>query len=62
LGTLGAYLALGAGFISDRSTLIPLPVSHLLIIVGGVPLAAATVGWLVGGRQPSTLAARGAIE
>lgn len=55
LGVGGAYLALAAGRISN---LTPLPTRDLLIVVLGTPLAAAIVGWLFAGREPSVLARR----
>ena len=62
VGTIGAYIVLAAGFTTDLGTLLPVPVLHLLAVTVGVPLAAATAGWLLGGRQPSTLAPRQPIE
>jgi hypothetical protein len=53
---------MAAGFVDGLDSLAPVPVVHLLIVVVGVPLVATTAGWLLGGRQPSTLAARQAIE
>jgi len=62
LGTAGSYVTMAAGFVDGLDSLAPVPVVHLLIVVVGVPLVATTAGWLLGGRQPSTLAARQAIE
>ena len=56
LGTAGAYLALLAGYHDDPAALGRVPVGHLLVIVAGLPLTAAAVGWLLAGREPSTLA------
>jgi putative ABC transport system permease protein len=57
LGATGAYLALLAGYHDDLEALGRVPVAHLAVIVIGLPLsAAAAVGWLLAGREPSTLA------
>ena len=61
LGTMGAYLTLIALYLDDISALGSVPVSQLLVIVVGVPVAAAGAGWLLAGREPPTLA-RPAIE
>ena len=58
VGTIGAYIVMAAGFVTDLGTLLPIPVRHLLVIVLGVPVAAATAGWLLGGRQPPSLVLR----
>jgi hypothetical protein len=31
---------------------MPVPVTHLLVIAVGLPLAATAAGWLVAGREP----------
>jgi len=56
LGTAGAYLGLAAGYVSDLSQLVPVPVTHLLTLVAGVPTVAALAGWLVSGREPRSIA------
>jgi putative ABC transport system permease protein len=56
LGTVGAYLVIGANKIGDLSSLIPVPIAHLAVIVIGVPVVAALAGWLVAGREPPGLA------
>jgi putative ABC transport system permease protein len=58
LGITGAYLGLAASAITELDTLTGVPVGHLAIVALGVPLLAAAVGWLLSGRQPSTLARR----
>ena len=54
LGTAGAYVALLAGFHADLGRLLPLPWSHLLVLVVGLPLLASAAGWLLAGRDPKT--------
>jgi putative ABC transport system permease protein len=56
LGAAGAYLALLAGYHDDLGALGRVPVAHLAVTVLGLPLTAAAVGWLLAGREPSTLA------
>jgi putative ABC transport system permease protein len=56
LGAAGAYLALLAGYNDDLGALGRVPVAHLALTVIGLPLTAAAVGWLLAGREPSTLA------
>jgi len=58
LGTVGAYAALAAGFISNIGTLTPVPVLELAVIVVGVPAAAIIAGWIMAGREPPALARR----
>jgi putative ABC transport system permease protein len=58
LGTVGAYAILAAGFISDLSTLTPVPLLELAVIVVGVPAAAIIAGWIMAGREPAGLARR----
>jgi putative ABC transport system permease protein len=55
-GTVGAYLGLGAAHAGSLDELSPVPVGHLAILVIGIPLIAMGAGWLLAGRQPSTLA------
>ncbi|HEY7430983.1 MAG TPA: FtsX-like permease family protein [Streptosporangiaceae bacterium] len=60
LGTAAAYVAAVAWFRSSQlqslSTLTSVPVTNLLVILAGLPLAAAAGGWLFAGRQPAALA------
>jgi putative ABC transport system permease protein len=58
LGMTGAYLGLAAVYVGDIGVLSPAPILHLLVIAGGVPLAAALAGWLLAGREPDSLARR----
>ena len=61
LGMVGAYAALAAGYFSDPSSLLPLPVANLVAVAIGIPAIAAGAGWLVAGREPPAIA-RQAIE
>jgi putative ABC transport system permease protein len=61
LGVAGAYLALAATYSDDLGYLGRIPVLPLALMVVGVPLAAAAAGWLLAGRQPTTIT-RPAIE
>jgi putative ABC transport system permease protein len=60
LGTAGAYLAAIAWFRSSQlqslSALASFPVTNLLVILVGMPLAAAVGGWLFAGREPPAIA------
>jgi putative ABC transport system permease protein len=56
LGAAGAYLALIAGYNDDLGALGRVPVAHLAVTLIGLPQTAAAVGWLLAGREPSTLA------
>jgi putative ABC transport system permease protein len=58
LGVSGAYVALIATYHDDLDYLGRIPVLPLLFIVVGLPLTAAAAGWLLAGRQPSTIARR----
>jgi putative ABC transport system permease protein len=59
LGVLAAYVgAIGyawANPLDGLSELSNIPLANLLILVIGMPLAAAVVGWLVAGREPPGL-------
>jgi len=67
LGLLGAVLGTVAGYIGvigyirsnaengGIAALGAVPVGNLLLILVGMPLIAAAVGWLLAGRQPSTM-------
>ena len=56
LGVAGAYLALAATYLDDLDYLGRIPLLPLVLIVVGVPLAAAAAGWLLAGREPPTIA------
>jgi putative ABC transport system permease protein len=59
LGVLGAYVgAIGyawANPLDGLSELSNIPLANLLILVIGMPAAAAVVGWLLAGREPPNL-------
>jgi putative ABC transport system permease protein len=57
----GAYLALGATYYDKLDYLGRIPVLYLVLMVVGIPVAAAAAGWLLAGREPPTIA-RPAIE
>jgi putative ABC transport system permease protein len=61
LGAAGAYAALVATYLDDLDYLGRIPMLPLVLIVAGVPLAAAAAGWLLAGREPPAIA-RTAIE
>lgn len=56
LGVGGAYVVLLATWHDDPGYLSAVPFLYLALAVVGVPLAAATTGWLVSGREPPTIA------
>jgi putative ABC transport system permease protein len=58
IGSAGAYLALGAGHLSDLGTLSRVPLLYLAITVLGVPVVAAITGWILAGRKPPSIARR----
>ena len=59
LGTVAAYVAaIGYAFdnpLDGLSELSSIPVTNLLIILVGMPVIAAVVGWLMAGREPSAI-------
>jgi putative ABC transport system permease protein len=59
LGTAVAYVgALGYSWsnpLDGLSGLSSVPVTNLLIILIGMPLAGAVAGWLLAGREPSAI-------
>jgi putative ABC transport system permease protein len=60
LGTVAAYAA-AIGYSWDNSLdglseLTSVPVTSLLLILVGMPLAAAVAGWLLAGREPAAIA------
>ena len=54
LGTVTAYTTLFAALHSQLRRLVPVPVTHLLVLVVGLPVVAALAGWLLAGRTPRT--------
>ena len=57
IGIIGGYLA-AIGFFSSNSldglsSLTSIPVTNLLVILVGMPLAATVLGWLLAGRDPA---------
>jgi putative ABC transport system permease protein len=60
LGTVAAYAAaIGyswANQLESLSELTSVPTANLLLILVGMPLAAAAAGWLLAGREPSAMA------
>jgi putative ABC transport system permease protein len=61
LGVAGAYLMLAATYHDKLDYLGRIPVLYLVLMVVGIPVAAAAAGWLLAGREPPTIA-RAAIE
>ncbi len=61
LGVAGAYLMLAATYFDKLDYLGRIPVLFLVLMVVGIPAAAAAAGWLLAGREPPTIA-RPAIE
>jgi putative ABC transport system permease protein len=62
LGTVAAYVAaIGYAFdnqLDGLSELTSVPITNLLLIVVGMPLAAGAVGWLLAGREQSAMGRR----
>ena len=60
LGTVAAYVAaIGYAFdnkLDGLSELSSIPTTDLLLILVGMPLAAAVAGWLLAGREPGAMA------
>jgi len=60
VGTIGGYLAAIGFFRSNSldglSSLTSIPVTNLLVILVGMPLAATVLGWLLAGRDPAGIA------
>jgi putative ABC transport system permease protein len=57
IGIAGGYLAM-IGFLRSNqldglASLTSIPITNLLLILVGTPLAAAVIGWLVAGREPA---------
>jgi putative ABC transport system permease protein len=61
LGVAGAYVMLGATYHDKLDYLGRIPVLYLVLVVVGIPAAAAAAGWLLAGREPPAIA-RPAIE
>ena len=57
VGIVGGYLAAIGFFRSNSldglSSLTSIPVTNLLLILVGMPLAATVLGWLLAGRDPA---------
>ncbi|SNQ50132.1 conserved hypothetical protein [Frankia canadensis] len=60
LGTVGAGLGLVAVCRHDLAVFGLIPLIYPLLLLVGMPLAAAAGGWLVAGREPGEIARRGA--
>ena len=63
LGTVAGYIALSGWFRSSElngglSALARVPWFNLFLLVVVMPLAAAALGWLLAGREPSGIATR----
>jgi putative ABC transport system permease protein len=60
VGIIGGYLAAIGFFRSNSldglSSLASIPVTNLLVIGVGMPLAATVLGWLLAGRDPAGVA------
>jgi putative ABC transport system permease protein len=60
VGVIGGYLAAIGFFRSNSldglSSLTSIPVTNLLVILVGMPLAATVLGWLLAGRDPAGIA------
>ena len=60
VGIVGGYLAAIGFFRSNSldglSSLTSIPVTNLLVILVGMPIAATVLGWLLGGRDPAGIA------
>jgi putative ABC transport system permease protein len=61
LGVAGAYVALTATYSDKLDYLGRIPVPYLVLMVVGIPVAAAAAGWLLAGREPPAIA-RAVIE
>jgi putative ABC transport system permease protein len=55
LGIAGAYLALTAAYANNLGALGNVPLLDLTVTALGVPLVAATAGWLLAGKEPRSL-------
>ena len=61
LGVAGAYLMLAAIYHDKLDYLGRIPLLYLVLMVVGIPVAAAAAGWLLAGREPPAMA-RPAME
>jgi putative ABC transport system permease protein len=61
LGVAGAYVMLTATYHDKLDYLGRIPALYLVLMVVGIPVAAAAAGWLLAGREPPTIA-RAVIE
>ncbi len=61
LGIAAAYVAVAAGYFHELDRLARVPYLHLDVTLVGLPLVAATAGWLLAGREPPVLV-RHALE
>ena len=59
LGTVAAYVAaIGYAWsnpLDGLSELSSVPIANLLLIVVGMPVIAAVIGWLMAGREPPAI-------
>jgi putative ABC transport system permease protein len=55
LGVGGAYLAFLTFHLEDLGALSPVPVTHVALLVLGVPVLAAGAGWVLAGKQPDSI-------
>jgi putative ABC transport system permease protein len=56
LGVGGAYLVLTATYYDKLDYLGRIPVLYLVLMIVGIPVAAAAAGWLLAGREPPAIA------
>ena len=56
VGLAGAYIGLIGGYQDHLGPLASIPVLYLAVVVIGLPIMAGAVAWLLGGREPPTLA------
>ena len=56
LGVAGAYVALTATYSDKLDYLGRIPALYLVLMVAGIPVAAAAAGWLLAGREPPAIA------
>jgi putative ABC transport system permease protein len=55
LGIAGAYAGLTAAYANDIGALSRVPGLHLIVTAVGVPMVAASAGWVLAGREPRSL-------
>lgn len=56
LAIAGAYAGVIAVYHTKLHILSPVPFKHLLVLAVGLPIIAGAGGWLLAGRQPTTIA------